>query len=116
MSTAFLISIPIMLLAIVVAVAPVLVTSVHEHRRSQDKRSRINPPAPIGPVATSPTVEKRNGDARAAVIVLEEAAFAVNRLRAHREVTAGADVDQSLRRASNDLHRALVSLGAVDRG
>jgi len=115
MSTAFLITIPLMLFAVVVAVAPVLMVSIREHRLLAGKRSRSEASAPRGPAETSPSLGKPDGDAQAAVVVLEEAAIAVNRLRARREVTTGAEVDESLQRASNDLHRALVSLGQVGR-
>lgn len=115
MSIAFLITIPLMLFAVVVALAPVLVVSIREHRSSVRQRSRIEVSAPRGPSETSPPVGKPDGDERAAVVVLEEAAIAVNRLRARRELTTGAEVDESLLRAGNDLHRALVSLGGVGR-
>lgn len=114
MSIAFLIAIPFMLFAVVVAMAPVLVVSIREHRSPVKQRSRIEVSAPRGPSETSP-VRNPSGDERAAVVVLEEAAIAVNRLRARRELTTGAEVDESILRASNDLHRALVSLGDVGR-
>jgi hypothetical protein len=115
MSIAFLITIPLMLLAVVVAVAPVLVVSIREHRSSTGQRSRIEVSAPRGPAKTSAPVANPDGDERATVVMLEEAAIAVNRLRSRRESTTGSEVDESLLRASNDLHRALVSLGDVGR-
>lgn len=115
MSIAFLIAIPFMLFAVVVAMAPVLVVSIREHRSPVRQRSRIEVSAPRGPSETSPPVRNPSGDERAAVVVLEEAAIAVIRLRARRELTTGAEVDESILRASNDLHRALVSLGDVGR-
>ena len=115
MSTAFLISIPLMLLAVVVAVMPVLVMSVREHRLLAGRHAPIEVSAPCVPARTAPSVMEQDGDAHAAVIVLEEATIAVNRLRSRREDSSGADVEASLRRASNDLHRALVSLGDVGR-
>jgi uncharacterized protein (UPF0333 family) len=115
MSTAFLITIPLMLLAIVVAVAPVLVVSIREQRPSPGQRSRSEVPAPRGPAETTSSMGTPDRAAQAAVVVLEEAAIAVNRLRVRREVTTGAEVDESLHRASSDLHRALVSLGHVGR-
>jgi len=115
MSIAFLITIPLMLLAVVVAVAPVLLVSIREHRSSTGQHPRIEVSAPRGPTETSAPVAKPDGDERATVVVLEEAAIAVNRLRDRREPTTGSEVDESLLQASNDLHRALVSLGDVGR-
>jgi len=104
-----------MLLAVVVAVAPVLVVSIREQRLSVGQRSRPEVSRPRGPAEPSPSLRNFDGDAQATVVVLEEAAIAVNRLRARREVTIGADEGESLHRASDDLHRALVSLGQVGR-
>ena len=115
MSTAFVITIPLMLLAVGVAIAPVLVVSIREHRLSTGQRSRHEVSAPRVPARTSPSVVEQDADAQAAVIVLEEATIAVNRLRARRDSATNADVDESLRLASVDLRRALVSLGDVSR-
>lgn len=110
-----------MLLAIVVAVAPVLVMSLREHRISTGRRSRSEESAPRGTAENSPSLGGPGGDARATVVVLEEAAIAVNRLRARPEVTAGAEMDEMdemdeiLQQTSKDLRRALVSLGHVGR-
>lgn len=87
MSKAFLITIPLMLLAIVVAVAPVLVMSIREQRISKGRRSRSEESAPRGTAKNSPSLGGPGGDARATVVVLEEAAIAVNRLRARPEFT-----------------------------
>jgi|GEM_PF-1387746 len=94
MSKAFLITIPLMLLAIVVAVAPVLVMSIREQRISKGRRSRSEESAPRGTAKNSPSLGGPGGDARATVVVLEEAAIAVNRLRARPEFTAGAEVHE----------------------
>jgi hypothetical protein len=115
MSTAFLITIPLMLLAVGVAVAPLLVMSIREHRLLTGQRSRHEVSAPRAPARTTPSVVEQDADAQAAVIVLEEATIAVNRLRARRDGATNADVDESLRLASVDLRRALVSLGDVAR-
>jgi len=114
MTTAFLITIPLMLLAVGVAVAPVLLLSIREHRLLTGQRSPHTTPAPRAPV-TPPPVVGGDADAQAAVVVLEEATIAVNRLRARRHGDTPAGVDESLRLASDDLHRALVSLGDVSR-
>ena len=115
MSTALLITIPLMLLAIVVAVAPVLLMSIREHRLATGQRSRREVPALSPPVRTPPPKVGQSVDARSAVVVLEEATIAVNRLRALREGPTDSGVDESLRIASDDLHRALVSLGDAGR-
>jgi hypothetical protein len=115
MSTAFLITIPLMLLAVGVAVAPVLVVSIREHRRLMGQRSRHEVSVQHAPARTSPSRFEQDVDAQAAVTVLEEATIAVNRLRARRDGATNVDVDESLRLASSDLRRALVSLGDVGR-
>jgi len=115
MSTAFLISIPLMLLAVGVAIAPVLVVSIREHRLLTGRRSPVEVSAPSGPPRTSASVVAQDAEARDVVIALEEATIAVKRLRARRDGAANADVNESLRLASVDLHRALVSLGDAGR-
>jgi len=115
MSTAFLISIPLMLLAVGVSIAPVLVVSIREHRLLTGQRSRHAVSAPRVPARTSPSVVEQDADAQDAVMALEEATIAVNRLRARRDGAANADVNESLRLASVDLRRALVSLGDAGR-
>jgi hypothetical protein len=115
MSTAFLITFPLMFLAIVLAVGPILVMSIREHRPATGQNSRIGTSPPRAPSETLPVAGNPDGEAQAAVAALEEATFAVNRLRARREFTTGAGVDESLCRASDDLHHALVSLGDAGR-
>ena len=115
MSSAFLITIPLMLLAIGVAVVPLLVVSSREHRLLTGQRSRHAVPTPRAPARNTSSVVEPDADAQAAVMVLEEATIAVNRLRARRDGATNADVDESLRLASVDLRRALVSLGDRDR-
>jgi len=109
MSTAFLITVPLMLLAIVIAVAPVLLVSIREHRPARVRNPRPGPTAPHRDDA--PPVGASVAERQAAVVALEEAAVAVNRLKARGTVVGAGPVDVRLDEASSDLHRALVSLG-----
>ena len=104
-----------MLLAIVIAVAPVLVVSIREHRLSKGQRPRFPAIRPIeaadkARAADGPVVERQ-----AAIVALEEAAIAVNRLQSREASAEGRQLDGRLDQASDDLHRALVSLNGAGR-
>jgi len=115
MSTAFLITFPLMVLAIGVAVAPVLVVSIREHRLLTGKRAPSPVSAPLGPVRASQSMIEHDADAKAAVVAMEDATAAVSRLRSRREGVTNIDVDESLRQTSYDLRRVLVSLDDLGR-
>ena len=111
MSTAFLITVPLMLLAILIAVAPVLLVSIREHRLARGRTPRPGPTAPLGGPDGAPPAASSMAERQAAIVALEEAAIAVNRLKARATVAGAGRVDVRLDEASSDLHRALVSLG-----
>jgi len=111
MSTAFLITVPLMLLAILIAVAPVLLVSISEHRPARGRRPRPGPTAPHRDADGVLPVGASTAERQAAIVALEEAAIAVNRLKARGTVVGAGQVNVRLDEASSDLHRALVSLG-----
>lgn len=114
MSTAFLITVPLMVLAILIAVAPVLLVSISEHRHPRGRRPRPGPPASLR-VADDVSVGASVAERQAAIVALEAAAIAVNRLKAHGEIMGAGQVNLRLDEASSDLHRALVSLDGGNR-
>ncbi len=104
-----------MLLAIVIAVAPVLLVSIREHRTSKEQRPRF---AAIRPIGAGDPIRPADGsvvERQAAIVALEEAAMAVHRLQSRGAVEGGGQVNVRLDRASDDLHRALVSLNGGGR-